>query len=216
MLWNLWIGVIALTLSHVAIAAASVFRDPDTGLTFASEFTNYRINQGITYRIATPPDAVRGEPFDMIVQIVAPNDVGWTGMAFSGSMRENPLLIVWRNSAGNGVVASTRWARGHITPEPYTGASATVLRTGTKTNGTHYQATIKCSGCSFWRTASGGTRFLIPNESNRIAMAYSPTRPSNANSNTSAISVHDVHAYWPHQLNQGVNANFKQVVQTLQ
>lgn len=95
----------------MATAAASVFRDPDTGLTFASEYTLYRINQGITYRIAQPSDAVRGSPFDIIIQIVAPNEVGWTGLAFSGTMTQNPLLLVWRNSAGNGVVVSTRWAR---------------------------------------------------------------------------------------------------------
>jgi len=215
MVWNIWIGVVTLMLSHVATAAASVFRDPDTGLTFASEYTLYKINQGITYRIAQPSDAVKNSPFDIIVQIVAPNEVGWTGIAFSGSMTQNPLLLVWRNAAGNGVVASMRWARGHITPEPYTGASVTVYKTGTKVNGTHFQATLKCSGCTYWTTNTGGIRFLNPGEGNRIAMAYSPTRPSNANSDTSAISVHDVHAYWSHQLGQGTNANFNQVSQSL-
>ncbi|KAK0655150.1 hypothetical protein B0T16DRAFT_5914 [Cercophora newfieldiana] len=215
MVWNIWIGVVTLMLTHVATAAASVFRDPETGLTFASEFTNYRINQGITYRIAQPSDAVRGSPFDIIVQIVAPIDVGWTGLAFGGTMRECPLLLVWRNSAGNGVVVSSRWARGHVTPESYNGISFTLYKTGTKVNGTHFQATLKCTGCSYWTNNSGGTRFLLPGVDNRIAMAYSPTRPSNANSNTSSIAVHDVHAYWSHQLGQGVNANFGQVMQTL-
>jgi len=94
--------------------------------------------------------------------------------------------------------------------------SYTLYKTGTKVNGTHFQATLKCTGCTSWMQTNGQMKYLKPSDSNRIAMAYSPSKPSNPNSNTSAIPVHEVHAYWEHPFNQGANTNFGQVLQTLQ
>jgi len=99
-------------LTPAPVVAATAYRDPDTGLTFASEYKDYRLpDKRIIYRVAVASDAQKDQPFDIIIQIVAPNDVGWTGLAFAGQMPQNPLLIIWRNSTGNGVVVTTRWAR---------------------------------------------------------------------------------------------------------
>ncbi len=103
-----------------------------------------------------------------------------------------------------------------MTPQPYTGAQYTIFKTGTKVNNTHYQLTAMCKGCTSWTTPEGGSRFLSPRGGNRLAFAYSPGKPSNANSNTSAFPVHDVHNYWSHDFSQGTNADFSTVVQRLQ
>jgi hypothetical protein len=89
----------------------------------------------------------------------------------------------------------------------------TLYKAGTKVNGTHFQATLKCTGCSSWVNTS---RKYLGFPRPRVAMAHSPTRPSNANSNTSAIAVHDVHAYIDFDFSQTVNTNFYQIAQTLQ
>jgi hypothetical protein len=96
----------------VAPAAAVVYRDPDTGLTFSQAFQLYKSDgRGITFRIAIPEGVDQYSPYDAVVQVVVPNDVGWAGLAWGGGMSRNPLLTVWRNSANNGVVVGSRWAK---------------------------------------------------------------------------------------------------------
>lgn len=104
---------------------------------------------------------------------------------------------------------------GHTTPQPYRDATYTVLKAGTKANNTHWQITAKCTGCAYWTSQDGGSRFLNPNGSNRVAMAMSLTKPSSPNSNTSSIDYHFMHGYWDSDLRIATNANFATVVQTL-
>lgn len=93
-------SVSLLTLG-AALVSAQQFCDPDlSDLCFQSTTTT----SDITYRIAIPPDAAEG--FDTIVQIVAPVEFGWAGIAWSSSMTNGPLTIGWAN--GEGVVASGR------------------------------------------------------------------------------------------------------------
>lgn len=105
---------------------------------------------------------------------------------------------------------------GHFTPSAYANAQYTVFKSGTKSNNTHWQITAKCTGCATWTTPDGGVRYLSPRGGNRLAMAYSPTKPAQPNSNTSTISVHDVHDYWSSEFNLASNPNFATIVQSLQ
>jgi len=90
-----------------------VYSDPDTKLSFYQTYQSYRLenNRGITFRVAIPDGQTNtNTAFDLVVQLIVPNEVGWCGIAWGGSMKENPLLIVFRNSNNQGVLASSRWA----------------------------------------------------------------------------------------------------------
>ncbi|KAK4239499.1 hypothetical protein C8A03DRAFT_32451 [Achaetomium macrosporum] len=213
MLWTLLFGLVA-ALIRTAIAADAIYRDPDTGLVFTSNFRLYKADgRGITFRVAIPDDAQQNSAYDAVVQMVVPNDVGWAGLAWGGTMTNNPLLVCWRGTSNN-VVLSSRWATGHAFPQVYSGAQYTLFKTGTKSNSTHWQFTALCKGCTSW-TASGSTRYLSPKGGNRLAFAYSPTKPSNPNSPSSSFSVHEVHDYWQHDFAQAANANFASTVSKL-
>ena len=83
-------------------ADSVVYTDPRTGFTFSS----YRNDFGIEYHVALPDTDKK--PYDAIVQIVAPLETGWTGLAWGGTMTYNPLTIAWKN--GNSVMLSSRMA----------------------------------------------------------------------------------------------------------
>lgn len=96
-------------LVEVTAQANAIYRDPDTGLVFSSNYVLYRVNQGITYRVAIPANVQTYTSYDAVIQAVIPNDVGWAGIAWAGSMPRNPLTVAWRNSQ-NQPVLSSRWA----------------------------------------------------------------------------------------------------------
>lgn len=215
MLWTLWFGIVAAFLSRtVAAAANAIYQDPDTGLVFSSNYALYKVDKGITYRVAIPENVQTYTSYDAVVQVVAPNDVGWVGIAWAGSMPRNPLLVAWRNN-NNQVVLSSRWANGHVTPNAYNNAQYTLFKTGTKSNGTHWQYTALCKGCTSWTTDTGASRYLSPRGGNRLAFAYSPGKPSQPNSATSSIPIHEVHGYWQHDFSGAANSNFETTVQRL-
>ncbi|KAK4125178.1 iron reductase domain protein [Parathielavia appendiculata] len=225
MLWTLFLGLVAALLrtgkcsiDSLALAAAqtanAIYRDSETGLVFSSNFALYKADgRGITYRVAIPDTAQQNTAYDVVIQMVVPNDVGWAGLAWGGSMPRNPLLVAWRGS-NNNVVLSSRMASGHVQPTEYSGAQYTLFQTGTKSNSTHWQFTALCKGCTAWQSSSS-TRYLNPRGGNRLAMAYSPTKPSNVNSPSSSIPIHEVHAYWSHDFAQAANTNFEATVQRL-
>ncbi|KXX81408.1 Cellobiose dehydrogenase [Madurella mycetomatis] len=217
MYWTLGLGLVALIVEHVAALNEGVYRDPDTGLTFYQSYQPYTLDsgRGITFRAAIP-DAAQYSTFDAVIQLIIPTEVGWAGVAWGGSMSQNPLLVVWRSSNNQDAVASSRWSNSHTTPTPYTGATYTVYRTGTKSNSTHWQVTIKCTGCSSWRNLSGAARYINPRGNNRLGWAYSRTRPSNPSSTSSSISIHDLPGYVTLNFAQGINTNFDELVQSLQ
>lgn len=101
-------------------------------------------------------------------------------------------------------------------PQPYADAQYTLFQTGTKSNGTHWQFTALCRGCTAWIVPStGAERFLSPTGGNRLAFAYSPNRPTNPDSPDSSIPIHQVHGYWNHDFGQGRNADFHATVERL-
>ena len=75
-------------------------------------------------------------------------------------------------------------------PTAYTGAVYQQLTTGNRVNGTHWQLTVKCTGCTSFTGANGAVR-LNPTGSNRFAFAYAASKPSTPSSNTTSFSMHD-------------------------
>lgn len=105
-------GLIARLATVVAVLAGRSITAPlsasakycdDTGVCYSE------ISVGvapITYRIAIP--AVEEGPFDVLLQIVAPQSVGWAGIAWGGGMLYNPITLGWAN--GNTTVPAARFA----------------------------------------------------------------------------------------------------------
>ncbi|KAI1851239.1 hypothetical protein JX265_001644 [Neoarthrinium moseri] len=201
---------ILASLPTVFAADSAVWQDSETGFTFSQYAAAYAIGKSLTFRIAVPSTATSSAAYDAVLQISAPLEVGWTGLAWGGTMVTNPLTVAWAN--GNSAVATVRWATGHVTPNIYSGAQIQVLRTGTHTNGTHWQVTLKCTGCTSFTGSSGKVTILNPNGANRLAFAYSRTKPSNPSSSSSSFGVHEVTNYWSHDFSSAGNANFAALV----
>ncbi|KAH6657391.1 hypothetical protein BKA67DRAFT_532602 [Truncatella angustata] len=207
---NIGAAVLAAIAPLGALAADSVVTtDPETGFTFSSYAASYAIGKTLTIRVAIPSNATPNAPYDAVVQLAAPVEVGWTGLAWGGSMVQNPLTIGWAN--GNSAIITPRWATGHSTPAVYSGATLQVLKIGTHTNGTHWQVTAKCTGCTSY-TGASGAKVLSPTGSNRLAFAYSKSKPSNPSSGSSSFPVHDVTNYWSHDFAAAQNVNFAALV----
>lgn len=95
-------------LFTVSEVSADIFRDPDTGFSFSQKDVPITTNNDyITFRIAIPSPAPAGQPYDTVLQIVAPVVANWVGVAWGASMLNNPLLLGWPNGA-SGVVSMRR------------------------------------------------------------------------------------------------------------
>ncbi|KAB5559950.1 hypothetical protein GE09DRAFT_1202985 [Coniochaeta sp. 2T2.1] len=166
-------------------------------------FSEFRTpTSNIIYRIAIPDDAAAA-PFDILLQIVAPvSTTGWAGLAWGGSMTKNPLTIAWASGGGGGAVVSSRWATGHTLPQPYTGATYTLLPT-TTTNTTHFQLDVLCTGCSTWGTTTTTSSSLNPNGANTLAWAKGGRAPTTPGSNASSFAYHDDKGVFAHDLSVG-------------
>ncbi|KAI1644968.1 CBD9-like protein [Daldinia loculata] len=211
MRWNLGLTCAAALFGFVSEASADIFRDPDTGFSFSQKDVPITTNNDyITFRIAIPSPAPAGQPYDTVLQIVAPVVANWVGVAWGASMLNNPLLLGWPNGASG--VVSMRRATTRTAPAVYTGASVQLLKTGTKSNGTHWQVTAKCTGCTQFTTTGTTTKSLNPAGSNRLAFAYSKTKPSQPGSDSSPISVHDLFGYWDHDFASAGNTGFQDLV----
>ncbi|KAF2752199.1 iron reductase domain protein [Sporormia fimetaria CBS 119925] len=190
--------------------AAAVVYDSETGFTFAEHKVAYTLSASIAVRVAVPSSAQAGQPYDAVFQIIVPNQVGWAGIAMGGSMVYNPLLVGWAN--GQQTQASTRWATAHAQPQIYNNAQLQKLTAGNRANGTHWQFTVKCTGCTSYQGRTGSTTTLNPKGGNRMALVISngkPQQPSNANSN---LVMHEGPIYWTQSFPEGANANFGELV----
>lgn len=87
--------------------SAVTYIDPETGFTFSEFKAAYTLTSNIVYRIAVASNAPSGA-YDIVIQVVTPNQVGWNGLAWGGSMVKNPLTVAYPN--GNKATVSSRWA----------------------------------------------------------------------------------------------------------
>jgi ABC-type molybdate transport system substrate-binding protein len=87
--------------------SAVTYTDPDTGFIFSEFKAAYTLTSNIVYRIAVPTNA-GSSAYDIVIQVVTPNQVGWNGLAWGGNMVKNPLTVAYPN--GNKATVSSRWA----------------------------------------------------------------------------------------------------------
>lgn len=195
-------------LLNLGVVSAGVYVDPITGFTFSQYDALYQLGKTIAFRIAIPTGVNSSSAFPVVIQVVAPLDVGWAGLAWGGSMTYNPLTVQWQN--GNNVQVSSRYATAHSPPPSYAAATYELFKTGTgtKVNGTHWQYTAKCTGCTAFTGANNARVFLNPNGGNRVAWAFSSAKPSSPSSNTSSIPVHDAQNTWNWDFAAGANPQF--------
>ncbi|PKS05596.1 hypothetical protein jhhlp_008114 [Lomentospora prolificans] len=171
------LSLAAVTLATLGSTLAAPSPRQAAGLTY-KEFST---PSGIVYRVAIPEASAA--PFDVALQIVAPKATGWAGIAWGGSMSNNPLTIAYPN--GETVTASSRIAAGHQAPTPYAGAEY-ALRPGTTVNATHWVLDAVCKGCSQWSAGS-----LNPAGSVPLAWAFAPNAVANPSNNASQIAFHN-------------------------
>jgi hypothetical protein len=88
-----------------------------------------------------------------------------------------------------------------------------MFKTGSHVNNTHWQYTAKCTGCTSW-TTNGVKKTLDPKGVNRLAFAYSDTKPSPASSPSATMVAHQSFGYWYHDFSSGQNAAFASLVAT--
>lgn len=88
--------------------SALAYYDSETGFTFSEFKAAYSLSSNIVYRVAVPSNVPSGQAYDAVLQIVAPTQVGWAGLAWGGTMPKNPLTVGWVN--GQKPNFSSRWA----------------------------------------------------------------------------------------------------------
>ncbi|KAJ2989232.1 hypothetical protein NUW58_g3578 [Xylaria curta] len=186
-------GLLSLFTLVSAQSDSGSFVDADTGITFQSA----TVTEDITYRLALPADASAEKPYDVIIQVVAPIELGWVAWAWGGSMTYNPLTVVWAN--GKSATYSSRQALGYYTPVMYEDAKYTVLK-GTGTNSTHFKFTALCSGCASWPDFDGNPSTLDGAGQVNFAYAYSRTPVDEPANSETTFSIHDSVGHWTHDL----------------
>ncbi|CAI6025038.1 unnamed protein product [Clonostachys chloroleuca] len=175
---------VAGALALLSIASAQTAGTYCDGLNRC--FASYTLANGIVYGVAIP-EATEA-PFDVILQITAPTEIGWAGLSWSSGMTNNPLTIAWPN--GDEVVVSSRAAVSYSLPAAWDGATLAVLD-GSTVNATHWVATIHCKGCSQWDELKPDNNKLDPNAQNVIAYAYSSKAVNTPSDPNSSFSAHD-------------------------
>lgn len=118
-------------------------------------------------------------------------------------------MLLYRQPAN----PNTKTESAHQAPAIYDGATLTLLKKGTHVNSTYWQYTAKCTGCTAFAGSGGRNVTLNPTGENRVAFAYSRSKPSNPGSSNSNINVHDVTASWTVDFGSAANANFAELVQ---
>ena len=84
------------------------YNDSLTGFTFAEYGAKYALDdRKVYFRVAVPSLVKDGEAYDVVIQMQAPNDIGWAALAWGGSMIHNPLTVAWANCSN--VIISSRY-----------------------------------------------------------------------------------------------------------
>ncbi|RYP10938.1 hypothetical protein DL764_000374 [Monosporascus ibericus] len=193
-------GIAGLTGSALAQDSVPV-TDAETGITFQA----FNSADGVSYGIALPVNASAAGGYDIILQVTAPIEIGWAGIAWGGGMVYNPLSIVWPN--GESVVASPRMAYGYYQPEIYEDGTLTLLK-GSGANATHFKVTVLAQGFSSWTDFDGNVAHLDGSAQVRFAYAYSRTPVDDPASVESTFSIHDSVGRWVHDLAAARSAEF--------
>ncbi|KAG9238235.1 hypothetical protein BJ875DRAFT_451749 [Amylocarpus encephaloides] len=203
------VAALLVPLSGAQQVPSTSYRDYETGFTFASFDAAYKIGRNFQIRVAVPTSATAGSDYDVVVQIVAPNELGWVGLCWGGTMLMNPLSVGW--ASGNTAVMASRWASSRDNPSVYTGATLQPMRIGTKVNGSHWQVTAKCTGCTTWISNNRANAIDPVGTSVRLASAAGPGRP-NGVSPSAALPTHTVHPYLIGNFNHAQNPSFEDLV----
>ncbi|TEA15649.1 Cellobiose dehydrogenase [Colletotrichum sidae] len=195
------------SLAIAALISSSAAQEQSTYCDSLSRcFAAYTNEAGITFGIAIPDGVAQGTPYDAIVQITAPVEVGWAGLAWGGSMTYNPLTIVWVN--GDSVTVSSRMAFGYFTPPPYEAAAYTVLP-GTAVNSTHFSVTALCRGCTYFAPFGNEPTALDPNGENYLAYAYSGVPVDDPSANDTTFGIHEGVGHWYHDFETAQSPDFE-------
>jgi hypothetical protein len=191
--------------------SVKAYTDEETGFTYAQYDAAYTSDESrIYYRVAVPKSVPANAPYDTVIQMQAPNNVGWAALSWGGEMVNSPLIVAWANCSN--VVVTPRFTTTRVLPPNWSGATLQMLEVGTFVNDTHWQFTAKCTGCTSWVDPQDGPKWLDPTGTYKIAWAFANLPPSNAASKNSTFSFHDVYGYFDHDLSLGNNDNFKQLV----
>ncbi|KAI1122972.1 hypothetical protein F5Y10DRAFT_286616 [Nemania abortiva] len=195
-----------VALALVGVTSAAQYCDSVTSVCYSET------KAGDLYvRVALP--TVEQDPFDMLMQIVAPKTAaGWAAIAWGGKMVKNPITVAWAN--GNSTVVSSRWADTRTPPVAYPTATYTVLK-GSTANATHWTLTALCSQCASW-TADNTKTALNPNDTAaKFAYALAPTPPAQPANNASSIVKHTIHASFTLDLAAAKTEKFNDYVAAL-
>jgi hypothetical protein len=196
--------------SQTQAADSTVYQDPTTGFTFSAYSAQYQLGGTLQYRIAVPSNATATAPYGAVIQVVAPIGVGWTALAWAGTMIRNPLTVSW--ASGNTPVVSSRWATAYSAPAMYPSATYQILSKGTSVNSTHWQYTALCTGCTSYTGSNNQNVIINPKDTNRrLAFAYSRNKPSGT-STSAPLAAHEVHTAWYHDLAAAANPRFYELV----
>jgi hypothetical protein len=61
----------------------------------------------VYYRMAMSDSIPANVPYDTVIQVQAPNNVGWAAIAWGGEMTNCPLTVAWANCSN--VVVTNRF-----------------------------------------------------------------------------------------------------------
>ncbi|KAH8107442.1 cytochrome domain of cellobiose dehydrogenase Hp3 Ph 7.5 [Phellopilus nigrolimitatus] len=133
-----------LVLAAAATAAlAQSSSYTDSGITFQG-ITDSTYN--ITVGFVMPPAGSAGTD-EFIGEIISPTSINWVGVALGGKMANDLLLVAWPN--GEDIVASTRFATGHVQPTAYAGPTLTTL-SQTSVDADTWRWVFRCQNCTSW------------------------------------------------------------------
>ncbi|KAF2187601.1 iron reductase domain protein [Zopfia rhizophila CBS 207.26] len=195
------VGSAAALASAVHAQAQSVkYHDSVTGIDFQ---TYSSPENGASFSIALPEKV--DAAYDAILQIVSPKTNPWLGFAWGGHMIFNPLTVTWTN--GNNVVHSSRYGTGLGLPQPYDGATYTLLK-GSGTNATHFTVTLLIKGVTRWQDGEGNDVGLNGTGTAEFAWAKGGSAVNEPANNQSSFNIHQEYGKWTHDLNGARSSKF--------
>ncbi|KAI8634475.1 iron reductase domain protein [Xylariaceae sp. FL1651] len=203
-------GLLSFATAALVIAdiiSAAQYCDTATGVCYSEAKAG-----DLYFRVALP--AVEQDPFDILLQIVAPKSAGWAAVAWGGKMTMNPITVGWAN--GNSTIVSSRWADAHTPPVAYPKATYTVLK-GSTANATHWTLTTLCAQCANWVAGNNTRVALNPNDkAAKLAWASATSPPSQPANNASSIPKHTAHGVFTLDLAAGKTEKFAEYIKALQ